>query len=92
MKTRFTFNPTAEYSFSVTLSSIGYDIELLWLDVYELWVASIYKNGQAVTEGRIVINEQDLFGNVPDIGVLQFEGEIPTRNNIGKTCFLYYYE
>ncbi len=91
-KLKFTFNPASDSTFSVTLDNVGYDISLLWLDVYEVWAASISTNGEAVTDGRVVKLNQDLLGNVPNVGKLCFEGDKPTRTNIGRDCFLYYYE
>nr|AKN36046.1 hypothetical protein [Vibrio splendidus]AKN36658.1 hypothetical protein [Vibrio sp. FF_482]AKN37833.1 hypothetical protein [Vibrio tasmaniensis]AKN38742.1 hypothetical protein [Enterovibrio norvegicus]AKN38958.1 hypothetical protein [Aliivibrio fischeri]AKN39131.1 hypothetical protein [Vibrio kanaloae]AKN39951.1 hypothetical protein [Vibrio sp. FF_307] len=93
MKVKFSFNTYySETRVSVTLDSVGYDIELIWLDVEELWIASVYQNGRAVTEGRVVVVDMDLFGNIPNVGKLTFEGEKPNRNNIGVDCFLFYYE
>ncbi|MGD1458072.1 phage baseplate plug family protein [Vibrio harveyi] len=95
MKIKFTFtpDPAAKVNkLSVTLGSIDYDIELFWMDVSRLWVASISRNGKSVTQGRVVVNNQDLLGNIHDIGKLTFEGEKPDAYNIGSECFMYYYE
>jgi len=95
MKIKFTFtpDPAAKVNkLSVTLDSVDYDIELFWMDVSRLWVASISRNGISVTQGRVVVNDQDLLGNIHDIGKLTFEGATPTANNIGSECFMYYYE
>jgi len=92
-KFTFTPDPTAKVNYlSVTLESVDYDIELYWMDISALWLASILRNGAYVAQGRVVVNDQDLLGNVHDIGKLFFSGETPAAYNIGTECFLYYSE
>ena len=91
MRTQYPFNPAANFEFTLPLDGGDVDYKLLWLDVCGLWCISAYKNGTPLTEGRIVVNEQNILGNVDGFGVLQFEGVTPNRDNIGSDCFLYYY-
>lgn len=90
-KTQYPFSPSANFDFTLPLDTGDVDFNMVWLDVLELWVISAYKNGLPLTEGRVVVNNQDILGNVEGYGLLQFEGSTPTRNNIGNECFLYYY-
>ncbi|HEQ3590746.1 TPA: hypothetical protein VGT17_005220 [Vibrio harveyi] len=95
-KYRFSFTPNAAAvkgcQLTIKLNTIDHDVLMIWMDVYESWVVSIYRYGKPLTTGRVAVLNQDLLGNIHDIGTLRFEGDEPTANNIGRDCFLYYYE
>lgn len=87
---RFEFTPTRDFSFSARFGSSDYTMHMIWLDISEAWVVSLYSKGKSVTQGRVVVNDKNLLGNISGAGNLYFSGDTPSLSNIGEKCYLYW--
>ena len=91
-KIKIEVNGANSMNFYALLNEVNYRFEMVWSSTASTYICTVYDQNGSVTLGRAMRLDQDIFGNIPNVGFLTVEGDEPTIENFNVSCFFYYYE